>query len=175
MFASLVALDGFHLLLSTQLTVLTPEWCSRSIFHPLSPIYAKTPFCCIETVANNALNCQWLVVFDWLCQEQWIIGTNGERESRKSAQSHPLWTQLLHWQMFMQNGEYTAFWYLQLLYYLTQLQFTIGQNELVEVFFLCFPEQLPNLGNLALFVSVWPHLKSAYHLLTIVSNGAESE
>ena len=28
---------------------------------------------------------------------------------------HPLWTQLSHWQMFMQNGEYTAFWYLQLL------------------------------------------------------------
>ena len=52
---------------------------------------------------------------------------------------HPLWTQLSHWQMFMQNGEYTAFWYLPLLCYLTQLQFTIGQNEFVEffVFFFC--------------------------------------
>ena len=47
---------------------------------------------------------------------------------------HPLLTQLSHWQMFMQNGEYTAFWYLQLLCYLTQLQFTIGQNEFVEFF-----------------------------------------
>ena len=36
--------------------------------------------------------------------------------------------------MFLQNGEYTAFWYLQLLYYLTQLQFTISQNEFVEFF-----------------------------------------
>ena len=37
-------------------------------------------------------------------------------------------------QMFMQNGEYTAFWYLQLLCYLTQLQCMIGQNEFVEFF-----------------------------------------
>ena len=51
--------------------------------------------------------------------------------------------------MFMQNGEQTAFWYLQLLCYLTQLQFMIGQNEFVEVFFVCvFPVQLPNLGDL---------------------------
>ena len=47
-----------------------------------------------------------------------------------------LWTLLSHWQMFMQNGEYAAFWYLQLLCYLTQLQFTIGQNKFVE--FLVF-------------------------------------
>ena len=45
---------------------------------------------------------------------------------------HPLWTQPSHWQMFMQIGEYTAFWYLQLPYYFLQLQFTIGQNEFVE-------------------------------------------
>ena len=47
---------------------------------------------------------------------------------------HPHWTQLYHWQMSMQNGEYTAFWYLQLLCYLKLLQFTIGQNEFVEFF-----------------------------------------
>ena len=47
---------------------------------------------------------------------------------------HPLWTQLSYWQMFMQNGEYTAFWYLQLLCYLMQLQFTVSQNKFVEVF-----------------------------------------
>ena len=41
----------------------------------------------------------------------------------------------------------TAFWYLQLLCNLTQLQFTIGQNEF---FFVCvFPGQLPNLGDLS--------------------------
>ena len=32
------------------------------------------------------------------------------------------------------NGEYTAFWYLQLPCYFMQLQFIIGQNEFVEFF-----------------------------------------
>ena len=44
----------------------------------------KTLFCCNETVANNALNSR-RVVFDQL----W-------------ANAHLLWTQLSHWQMFMQ-------------------------------------------------------------------------
>ena len=35
-----------------------------SMFHPLSHIYAKTTFCCVETVPNNALNRQH--VFDQL-------------------------------------------------------------------------------------------------------------
>ena len=63
-FASLVALDSFHLLLINQLTGdLTPEWSGGCRFHPLSDIYAKTLFCCVETVVNNALNCRfWLTV-----------------------------------------------------------------------------------------------------------------
>ena len=64
MFVSLV---GFHLLLSTQLTAaLTPECSDGSMFHPLSPIYSKSPFCRVETVANNALNCQHIIAFDQL-------------------------------------------------------------------------------------------------------------
>ena len=67
MFASLVALGGFHLLLSTQLTAdLTLEWSSGFMFHSLSHTYAKTPFRCVEIVANNALNRRRVVVFDWL-------------------------------------------------------------------------------------------------------------
>ena len=66
MCVSLVSLDGFHLLLSIYLTAnLTPEWSDGSMFHPLSYIYTKTHFCCIETVANNTLNCRD-VVYDWL-------------------------------------------------------------------------------------------------------------
>ena len=60
---------------------------------------------------------------------------------------HPLWTQLSHWQMFMQNGECTAFWYIQLLCYLMQLQFTIGQNEFVE--FLVFSRTTAELATWA--------------------------
>ena len=67
MYASWVDLDGFHLLLSTQLTAnLTPKWRGGSIFCPLSHIYAKPPFCCVETVANNALNRWCVVIFEWL-------------------------------------------------------------------------------------------------------------
>ena len=62
-----VSLDSFHQLLSIQLTAdLTWEWSGGSRFHPSSHIYAKTPFCCVETVANNALNCWYIVVFDRL-------------------------------------------------------------------------------------------------------------
>ena len=72
-------------------------------------IYAKTSFCFIETDANTTL---WIVddlLFLIDCKQTQQI----------------FWRQLSHWQMFMQNDEYTAFWYLQLLFYLTQLQFTI--------------------------------------------------
>ena len=91
-----------------------------------------------------------LVVLKQLQTTLWIVNTfliNCEQTQ------HPLWTQLSHWQMFMQHDEYTAFWYLQLLCYLMQLQFTIGQNEFVE-FFWCLPGQLPNLG----YLSVQHHL-----------------
>ena len=77
--------------------------------------------------------------------------------------------------MFMQNGEYTAF-YIFNYSAITQLQFTIGQNEFVE-FFGVFPDNSefgqPELS--ASFVSVQSCLKSAYHLLTVVSNEAETE
>ena len=120
MFASLVALDGFHLLLSTQLsTDLTPEWSGGSIFHSFSHIYAKNHFCCVETFASNALNRRPLLL---------LIDFEQTRHSH--------WTQLYLCQMFIQKGDYTAFWYLQLLCNLMQLQFTIGQNEFVK-FFSC--------------------------------------
>ena len=74
-----------------------------------------THLCYIETVANNALNHQCIVVlFD--CEQM----------------QHPISTRLAHFQMFMQNDEYTAFWYLQLLCYITQLQFMMGQNKFGE-------------------------------------------
>ena len=64
MFASLITLNGFQLLLSTQLTAeLTPEWSSGFMFDPLSHIYVKNFFCCIETVANHILNLRRVVVF----------------------------------------------------------------------------------------------------------------
>ena len=125
----------------------------------VSSIYAKTSFCCIETVANNALNHEHIFVFD--CK----------------LTQYPLWTHLSHWQMFMQNGQYTAFWYLQLLCYLTTTSIYNWLKWVCAIFW-CFPGQLPNLGNLSVQYHLClydQHLKSAYHLLTIISDGSESE
>ena len=74
---------------------------------------------------------------------------------------HPLWTQLSYWQMFMQNSEY-----LQLLSYLMQLQFTIDQMEFMKCF--RFSRTTAEFGRSG-------RLKSAYHLVTIVSDEAMPE
>ena len=47
MFASLVTLDGFHQLLSTQLTAdLTQEWSGGSTLHPLSRLHKNSILLC---------------------------------------------------------------------------------------------------------------------------------
>ena len=67
MFASLVTLNSFYLLLSTQLTAnLILEWSGGSMFPLSSHIYEKTLFCWVETVANNALNHRCIAVFNRL-------------------------------------------------------------------------------------------------------------
>ena len=144
MFVSLV---DFHLLLFTQLTTdLIPELSGRSMFHPLVHIYAKTPFCCVETVANYALNRRCVVVFDRL----WAIAA-------------PTLNTAFSLTNFHANDEYTAFRYLQLLCYLIQLEFTIGQNKFVGSFCV-LPGQLPHLGDLrvqyhlCLYDRVWSQL-----------------
>ena len=116
MFVSLVALDSFHLLLFTQLTTdLTLEWSGGSMFHSLSHIYAKNSVCCINTVANNTLNHQHVVVFDWL----WANVALTFNTAFSLTNVHAKW-----W----------IYCFLQLLCYLTQLQFMIGQKEFVEIF-----------------------------------------
>ena len=68
MFASLVTLDGFHLLMSTQLTAnLTPEWSGGSMFHPLSHIYEKNSFLlcwnsCKQRSESSTRCCFWSTV-----------------------------------------------------------------------------------------------------------------
>ena len=100
----------------------------------------------------------------------WIIDTLFLIDCEQTQ--HPLWRQLSHWQMFMQNCEYTAFSYRQLLCYLMQLQFMSLWR------FLVFSGTTVEFGqpeHSVSFVSVQPCLKSAYHFLTIISDGAESE
>ena len=132
MFVFLVALNGFHLLLSTQLTAdLTLEWSGGSIFHPLSHIYAKTSFCCFETVANNALNCRRVVVFDRL----WANATPTVNTASSLTDVHVKW------------------WIYSFLISSTpQLSHTTSIYDWpkwVNGVLGCFPGQLPNLVDLS--------------------------
>ena len=153
MFASLVTLDGFHLLLSTQLTAdLTPEWSGGSKFHPLSHIYAKTPFCCIETVANNTESStrfwstvsklgthfeHWFLINKSTCKMANTLPSDIFNSSAISCNFN-LWSAKMSLWNFLVSFETTA---------------EFG-----------WPERL------ASFVSVRLRLKSAYHLLTVVSD-----
>ena len=114
MFASLVALDSFHLLLSTQLIADFDSGVKWWI-HVSSIV---TYLCKNSFLLQTMLRIIDVLLFLIHCKQMW----------------HPLGTQISHWQMFIQNGEYTAFWYLQLLCYLMHLQLTIGQNKFVEFF-----------------------------------------
>ena len=128
MFVSLVTLNSFHLLLSTQLTAdLTLEWSGGSMFHPLSYIYAKTPFSCVKTVATNTLNRQHVVVFDRLCA--YTAPTLNTAFSLTDVQTK-WWIHCL----------------LQPHCYLMQPQFMISQNEFVE-FFLVFTGTTAEFGQ----------------------------
>ena len=128
MFVSLVAF--------TQLTAdLTPGWNGGSMFHPLSYIYAKTSFCCIETVAN-AFSLTNVHAKCWIhCL---LISSTPLLSHATSIYDQP-------------KRVCGAFW--------------------------CFLGQLLNLDDLSIqyHLCVQPHLKSAYHLLTAVSDRAESE
>ena len=160
MFASLVALDGFHQLLLTHLTAnLTLEWSEGSMFHPLSYIYTKTPFCCVKTAANNALNCQCIVVFDQL----WANTTPTLNTAFSLTNVHAKW-----WIYCLLISSTL------LLYHATSIyNHTKWVCGVFAVFGTTTEFRWPE--HLVSFVSVQPCFKSAYQLLTVVSDGAESE
>ena len=146
-------------LLCMQTADLTLEWSGWFMFHPLLHIYTKTPFCCIETIAKNALNHWHVVVFDWL----WANTTPILNTAFSLTNVHAKWW--IHCFLISSTP---------LISHTTSIY---NQPKQVCGVFWCFLGQLPNLSDQSVqhHVSVRPCLKSAYHLLTIVSNGAESE
>ena len=66
---------------------------------------------------------------------------------------HPLWTQLSYWQKFMQNGEYAAFWYLQLP--LSHTTSIYDWPKWVCGVFWCFLGQLSIQHHLCLYYCVY--------------------
>ena len=131
-FASLVALGGFHLLLSTLLTVdLTTEWSGGSMFPPWLHIYAKTYFYCFETVVNNALNRRHVVAFDRL----WANAVPTLNTAFSLTNVHAKWW--IHSFLIFSNP---------LLSHKTSIY-----DRPIRVCggFWCFPRKLPNLGDLS--------------------------
>ena len=160
MFVSLVVLDGFHQLLFTKLTAdLSLEWSGGSMFHPLSHVYTKTPFCWVEIIANNALNC-WHVVFDWRS-----VNTAPTLNTAFSLTNvHVKMVNTLPSDIFNSST--------------ISCNFNLPSAKMSLWSFLVFSRTTVEFGwpeHSASFVYVWLRLKSAYHLLIIVSNEAESE
>ena len=159
MITSLVALNGFYLLLSTQLTAdLTSEWSVWSMFHLLPHIYAKTPFCSVEAVAKNTESstcCFWLT--------SWANVASTLKIAFSLTNVHAKW------------------WIHCLLIYssplLSHATLIYDRPKRVLRSFLVISRTTAEVGwpeRSASFVSVLPRLKSAYHPLTIVCNGADS-
>ena len=105
------------------------KWC----IHDLSIVtyLRKNSLFIVTYLRKNCLVWFGLKQFQtthWIVDALLFIKNNNFEQTR-----HPPWTQHSHWQMFKKNVQFSAFWYLQLCY-LTQLQFTILQNDFVEFF-----------------------------------------
>ena len=149
---SLITLDGFGLLLFTQLTAdLTLKWSGGIMFHLLSHIYAKTPFSCVETIANNRR--RHVVVFDRL----W-------------ANAAPALNTI-----FLSTNVHAKWWIHSLL--ISSNRLLSLATSIYDQFFGFFSGTTAKFGwpeGSASFVSVRPRLKLAYRLLTAVSDRTES-
>ena len=122
--------------------ILPDDVCIFNCFRRLPLAAAHSANCQFDSGVKWWINVSSIVTY--LCKNSFLLHWNSCKQRSESSMRccfwttdqtwHPLWTQLSHWQMFLQNGEYTAFWYLQLLCYLMKLIFTISQNEFVEFF-----------------------------------------
>ena len=162
-FASLVALGGFHRLLFTQLTAdLTPECSGGSMFHPVSHICAKKSFLLRWNSCKQCSESSVRCCFRSTVSKR---GTYFERSflndkfSCKRVNTRP--SDIFNFSAISRNFNLRS-----------------GKRSLWGLFFLMFSGTTSEFGwpeCSASFVSVRLHLKSAYHLLTNVSDGAESE
>ena len=156
MSAFLAALNGFLLQLSANLTL---EWSGRSMFHPLSHIYAKTFFLlrwnsCKQCSKSLTHCCFWSTVSK--------RGTHFEHSFLLDKCSCKM-VDTLPSDIFNSSA--------------TLLNFNLRLAKTSLSFFM-FSRMTAKFGrpeHSASFVSVRLHLKSAYHLLTIASNGTESK
>ena len=158
MFAFLVALDGFHLLLSTQLIAdLTPEWSGGSMFHPLSQIYTKNSF--LLCWNNYKQHTELLTCCFWLTVSE-----------HNTHFEHSFLIDKCSWKMV--NTLFSDIFNSSAI----SRNFNLPSAKTSLWSFLVFSRITAEFGwpeCSTSFVSVRLHLKSAYNLLTIVSNGTE--
>ena len=121
MFASLVALDGFYLLLSTKLIAdLTPEWSGGSMFHLHKNSFLLRWNSCKQRSES------WTALLFLIDCEQTL--------------HHPLWTQLSHWQMFIQNVLYFFYIFIKFLTIQAIISFTLDTKDKIFSFMKYFEQ-----------------------------------
>ena len=153
-FASLVALDGFHLLLSIQLTAnLTLEWSVSSI-----------------------------VIY--LCKNSFLLCWNSCKQCSELLMCCCFWSTVSKHSTYFEYSFFTDKCSCKMMNTLSSDIFNssaISHNFNLwsaKTSFFVFSGTTAEFGwpeHLASFVSIQQCLKSAYHFLTIVFNGAESE
>ena len=95
----------------------------------VSHIYAKSHFCCVETVANNVLNRWRVLVFDQL----WANATPTLNTAFSLTNVHAKWW--IHCLLISSTPR------------LSRATSIYDRSKRVCGFFCCFPRQLPNLGD----------------------------
>ena len=119
MFASLIGLDGLQLWLSIQLTTdLTQLWSGGSMFHPVSHIYAKTPFL-------------WWNSWKQLYESSMRCCFCSTVSKRSAAFKHSFLIDKCSWKIFNTLPSTPLL--------ITQLWFKVSQNEFGK-FFCVFPD-----------------------------------
>ena len=152
-FASLVALDGFHRLLSPQLTTdLTLEWSGESMFYPWLLNYAKLLFVALKQLQRTL----------WMVDALFLIDCEHTDISCKAENTlaSDIFNSSAISRTFNLRSVKTSLW------------------SFLFIFFFMFSETAAEFGwpeSPTSFVFVRPRLKSAYYLLTVVSDKAESE
>ena len=135
---------------------LLVDVCIFGRFGRLSPAAFHSDDCQFDSGGKLWIHVSSIVTY--LCKKIFLLHWNSFRQRSKSLthrlflidceqMRQPLSTQLSHWQMYMQNNEYIAFWYHQPL--LSHATSICNWPKRVCGVFWCFPGQPPNLGNLS--------------------------
>ena len=151
---------------------LPADVCVFGHFRQLSPAAVHSADCWFDSGVKWWIHVSSIVTYLW--KNSFLLHWNSCKQCSESLTHcceqtlHPLWTQLSHWKMFMQNGEYTA------IYSFISCNFNLWSAKTSLWSFLVFSRTTAEFGQpkcSVSFASVQPCSKLMLKL-TIVS-GAE--